>query len=109
MGVAQPQIQELGTRVDVMHYHYAWDGFYEGGWADAKAAYLKIMRDPSDIKLVTVMREPVSHYLSYYYYFLQPETGVSLTRERVYHRLFTHPRYSGVCHAAIEASTPRTG
>ena len=60
-----------------MHYHHAWDGFYDGGWGEAKAAYRKIMREPSDVRLVTVMREPVGHYLSYYYYFLQPETGVS--------------------------------
>lgn len=59
-----------------MHYHHAWDGFYEGRWGDAKAAYKKIMRDPSVVNLVTVMREPVSHYMSYYYYFLQPEMGV---------------------------------
>lgn len=67
--------------MDLMHYHHAWDGFYEGRWDEAKAAYRKIMRDPSNMKLVTVMREPVSHYLSYYYYFLQPEMGVSY-RER---------------------------
>lgn len=71
------QIQQSGKPVDLMHYHHAWDGFYEGRWDEAKTAYRKIMRDPSNIKLVTVMREPVSHYLSYYYYFLQPETGVS--------------------------------
>lgn len=70
------QIEKSGKPVDLMHYHHAWDGFYEGRWADAKAAYKKIMRDPSVMKLVTVMREPVSHYMSYYYYFLQPETGV---------------------------------
>lgn len=70
------QVEAAGEPVDVMHYHHAWDGFYDGGWGDAKAAYRKIMREPSDVKLVTVMREPVGHYLSYYYYFLQPETGV---------------------------------
>ena len=69
--------------MDLMHYHHAWDGFYEGRWDEAKAAYRKLMRDPSNMKLVTVMREPVSHYLSYFYYFLQPEMGVSYRgRER---------------------------
>ncbi|CAN0338893.1 unnamed protein product [Pylaiella littoralis] len=62
-----------------MHYHHAWDGFYEGRWEEANAAYRKIMRNPSDVKFVTVVREPVSHYLSYYYYFLQPEIGLSIT------------------------------
>lgn len=66
-----------------MHYHHAWDGFYDGGWGEAKAAYRKIMREPSDVKLVTVMREPVGHYLSYYYYFLQPETGVGFLGTRL--------------------------
>ncbi|CAM9634401.1 unnamed protein product, partial [Ectocarpus sp. 8 AP-2014] len=69
-------IEDSGKPVDLMHYHHAWDGFYEGGWAEAKAAYKKIMRDPTKVNLVTVMREPVAHYMSYYYYFLQPETGV---------------------------------
>ncbi len=75
------QIEQSGKPVDLMHYHHAWDGFYEGRWADAKAAYKKILRDPSVVKLVTVMREPVSHYMSYYYYFLQPETGVRRNEE----------------------------
>lgn len=76
MTTEQAQIEDSGKPVDLMHYHHAWDGFYEGGWAEAKAAYKKIMRDPMKVNFVTVMREPVAHYMSYYYYFLQPETGV---------------------------------
>lgn len=59
-----------------MHYHYAWDGYYTGTWGYAKEMYRAIMRDPTDVKLVTVVREPVAHFLSYYYYFLQPQIGV---------------------------------
>lgn len=72
------QIQTSGRRVDVMHYHHAWDGFYGGEWNQARSAYQKIMRDPTAVNLVTVMREPVAHYLSYYYYFLQPQIGVRI-------------------------------
>lgn len=59
-----------------MHYHYAWDGYYKGTWEQAEAAYKAIMKDSSTVNLVTVFREPVSHYLSYYYYYLQPERKV---------------------------------
>eukprot|EP00752_Nemacystus_decipiens_P002360 g2229.t2 len=90
---AVKQIQESGKPVDLMHYHHAWDGFYEGRWDKAKAAYRKIMRDPSNMKLVTVMREPVSHYLSYYYYFLQPEVGLSITEYMELSKSPEDPRY----------------
>lgn len=71
------EINKRGEPVDLMHYHYAWDGYYKGSWGEAKAMYQAIMRDPTDVKLVTVLREPVAHYLSYYYYYLQPDSGVS--------------------------------
>lgn len=88
------QVQETGNPVDIMHYHFSWDGFFEGSWRQAKNAYLKIMRDPSNMKLVTVLREPVSHYLSYYYYFLQPETRVrSPMLERIGERIVIENRW----------------
>lgn len=62
-----------------MHYHHSWDGFYAGTWETAARAYKSIMRDTSNINLVTVLREPVSHYLSYYYYYMQPLAEVSIT------------------------------
>lgn len=55
-----------------MHYHHAWNGFYSGTWDQAKDKYSKIMSDKADVNYVTVLREPVAHYLSYYYYFLNP-------------------------------------
>ncbi|CAM9178607.1 unnamed protein product [Ectocarpus sp. 12 AP-2014] len=89
-------IEDSGKPVDLMHYHHAWDGFYEGSWAEAKAAYKKIMRDPTKVNLVTVMREPVAHYMSYYYYFLQPETGLSIAEYFELSAKPGDPRYHGV-------------
>ncbi|CAM9856161.1 unnamed protein product, partial [Ectocarpus sp. 13 AM-2016] len=89
-------IEDSGKHVDLMHYHHAWDGFYEGSWAEAKAAYKKIMQDPTKVNLVTVMREPVAHYMSYYYYFLQPETGLSIAEYFELSAKPGDPRYRGV-------------
>lgn len=61
-----------GKRVDIMHYHHAWNGFYKGSWADARQKYSRIMSSEAEVNFVTVLREPVSHYLSYYYYFIEP-------------------------------------
>eukprot|EP00903_Cladosiphon_okamuranus_P016984 g15656.t1 len=99
---AAKQIQRSGEPVDVMHYHHAWDGFYEGRWDEAKDAYRKIMRDPSNIRLVTVMREPVSHYMSYYYYFLQPETGLSITEYMALSRTPEDPLYQTAFHGRAD-------
>ena len=60
-----------------MHYHHAWNGFYSGTWDQAKAKYSKIMSDQEDVNYVTVLREPIAHYLSYYYYFLNPINKVN--------------------------------
>lgn len=59
-----------------MHYHHAWNGFYSGTWDQAKRKYSNIMSDQEAVNFVTVLREPVAHYLSYYYYFLNPVNGV---------------------------------
>lgn len=64
-----------------MHYHHAWNGFYSGTWEEAKTKYSQIMSDTEDVNYVTVLREPVSHYLSYYYYFLNP---INKVRTRVH-------------------------
>lgn len=55
-----------------MHYHHAWNGFYGGTWAEARSKYSEIMSDKSVVNYVTVLREPIAHYLSYYYYFINP-------------------------------------
>lgn len=70
--VAFWQVQEQGRRVDIMHYHHAWNGFYAGTWETARTMYSGIMSDKAEVNYVTVLREPVAHYLSYYYYFLNP-------------------------------------
>ncbi|CAN0386062.1 unnamed protein product, partial [Discosporangium mesarthrocarpum] len=72
------QVEASGKRVDLMHYHYAWNGFYKGTWQQAEENYGRIMADPDNINFVTVLREPVTHFLSYYYYFIQPSNGLSI-------------------------------
>lgn len=62
-----------------MHYHIAWDGFYKGSWTEARTKYGRIMQDNADVNFVTVLREPVSHYLSYYYYFINPLNKVNIS------------------------------
>lgn len=59
-----------------MHYHISGRGQYSGSWPDALNQYRQIMRDPDNINFVTVLREPRSHLLSYYYYYLEPDTKV---------------------------------
>lgn len=61
-----------------MHYHHAWNGFYSGTWDHAKTKYSKIMSDQENVNYVTVLRDPVAHYLSYYYYFLNPINKVGV-------------------------------
>ena len=56
-----------------MHYHHAWNGFYSGTWDEARSKYTKIMSDQEAVNFVTVLREPIAHYLSYYYYFLNSD------------------------------------
>ncbi|CAN0564455.1 unnamed protein product, partial [Ectocarpus sp. 12 AP-2014] len=72
LDVASKQVAKQGKRVDIMHYHHAWNGYYSGTWDQATAKYANIMSDQADVNYVTVLREPVAHYLSYYYYFLNP-------------------------------------
>lgn len=59
-----------------MHYHISGRGQYDGTWSDALEYYRQIMRDPDNINFITMLREPRSHLLSYYYYYLEPETKV---------------------------------
>ncbi|CAN0110303.1 unnamed protein product [Discosporangium mesarthrocarpum] len=61
-----------------MHYHHAWNGFYTGTWMNARLRYERIMRSSAAVNYVTVLREPIAHYLSYYYYFMQPLNGMSI-------------------------------
>ncbi|CAM9325575.1 unnamed protein product [Ectocarpus sp. 12 AP-2014] len=69
---------QSGQRVDLMHYHISARGQYKGTWNKAVTYYRKIMRNPDDINFVTVLREPRSHLLSYYYYYIQPQNEQSI-------------------------------
>ncbi|CAB1115715.1 unnamed protein product [Ectocarpus sp. CCAP 1310/34] len=69
---AANETKQNGQRVDLMHYHISPRGQYMGTWNEAVTHYRVIMRNPDDINFITVLREPRSHLLSYYYYFLQP-------------------------------------
>ncbi|CAM9665132.1 unnamed protein product [Ascophyllum nodosum] len=78
LDTAVKQVAQAGKRVDIMHYHHAWNGFYSGTWEDARSKYARIMSDQNEVNYVTVLREPIGHYLSYYYYFLNPINQMSI-------------------------------
>lgn len=61
-----------------MHYHFTSSGDFRGHWEKAKVLYEQIMRDDERVNYLTVLRSPREHFLSYYYYFIQPEVSVSL-------------------------------
>eukprot|EP00903_Cladosiphon_okamuranus_P017350 g15984.t1 len=72
------QTQRNG-RCDIMHYHISPSGWYDGTWQEAEQNYRKILRDSKPVNFITLMREPRSHLISYYYYYMQPETQESLS------------------------------
>ncbi|CAM9489149.1 unnamed protein product, partial [Scytosiphon promiscuus] len=72
------QTQETGELVDIMHYHISLNGQYRGTWKEAAGYYRDIMRYPNRINFVTLLREPRSHLLSYYYYYIQPKNQLSI-------------------------------
>ncbi|CAM9489564.1 unnamed protein product [Scytosiphon promiscuus] len=76
--VAQTRRKGRGGLCDIMHYHISVFGQYKGTWNDVEQAYRRILRHPDEVNFITVLREPRTHLLSYYYYFLQPETKVSI-------------------------------
>eukprot|EP00903_Cladosiphon_okamuranus_P005816 g5759.t2 len=78
LGEAVRQVERSGERVDVMHYHYTVSGSFQGRWAQATAMYEKIMQQNERISYVTVVRSPRAHFLSYYYYYVQPEVQLSV-------------------------------
>lgn len=63
-------------RVDIMHYHMSVFGQLDGTWPQAEKHYRNIMKADAAVNFVTVVREPRQHLLSYYYYFMQPNTQV---------------------------------
>ncbi|CAM9861374.1 unnamed protein product [Pylaiella littoralis] len=75
---AVQQIEDSGERVDVMHYHYTISGSFQRHWAEAASMYEKIMQENERINFITIVRNPRMHYLSYYYYYVQPEVQLSV-------------------------------
>lgn len=59
-----------------MHYHMSVFGHLKGSWQQAEENYRLIMKEDTAVNFVTVVREPREHLLSYYYYFIQPDTQV---------------------------------
>ncbi|CAN0081990.1 unnamed protein product, partial [Ectocarpus sp. 6 AP-2014] len=75
---AATQTRKSGERVDVMHYHISHSGEYTGTWPQAENYFRRIMRHPDSINFVTVLREPRSHLLSCYYFYIFPECELSI-------------------------------
>eukprot|EP00903_Cladosiphon_okamuranus_P011852 g11134.t2 len=75
---AAAQTKKSRRLVDIMHYHITPKGQYQGTWDEAVKYYRGIMRHPDRINFITVLREPRSHLLSYYYYYLQPRNQLSI-------------------------------
>lgn len=88
------QTTETGKRVEIFHYHYVWNGYFEATWDKAKMLFKDIMVDSSadagaaggdggggeagsGTKFVTVLRDPVEHWLSYFYFYYEPEMKAS--------------------------------
>ncbi|CAM9149828.1 unnamed protein product [Ectocarpus sp. 4 AP-2014] len=95
--VQQTEGRQGKGRCDIMHYHVSAFGQFEGSWRQAEQAYRRILRNTKAVNFVTVVREPRSHLLSYYYYFLQPQTQKSIgefltqakhPRDPIHRRLF---------------------
>ena len=85
------QTEDSGKRLEIFHYHYVWDGYFKSTWDQAKKLFKIIMVDPdadaagggsdagSGTKFVTVLRDPVEHWLSYFYFYYEPEMKASPT------------------------------
>ncbi|CAM9464061.1 unnamed protein product [Phaeothamnion confervicola] len=66
-------------RSDIFHYHYVWDGIFKGGEFDyIEHKYRQIMSLDSPMDFVSVLREPIRHYLSYYYFYYEPLKHVQI-------------------------------
>ncbi|CAN0425901.1 unnamed protein product [Pylaiella littoralis] len=75
--LAVEQVQDSGQRVDVMHYHVN-NGAWVGDWEDGLKMYRQIMQVAEPINFITVVRSPREHFLSYYYYYMQPTHKLSI-------------------------------
>ncbi|CAM9659073.1 unnamed protein product, partial [Ectocarpus sp. 8 AP-2014] len=99
---AAEETKESGNRVDIFHYHYVWNGYFESTWEKARGLFKDIMAEPvapavaaaaaavepgessssssssSGTKFVTVLRDPVDHWLSYFYFYYEPEMKIGV-------------------------------
>ncbi|CAM9649257.1 unnamed protein product, partial [Ectocarpus sp. 6 AP-2014] len=98
---AAEETKESGNRVDIFHYHYVWNGYFESTWEKARGLFKDIMAEPvapavaaaaaaaaaavepresssSGTKFVTVLRDPVDHWLSYFYFYYEPEMKIDV-------------------------------
>eukprot|EP00752_Nemacystus_decipiens_P001803 g1742.t1 len=87
---AAMETEDSGKRVEIFHYHYVWDGYFESTWDQAKKLFKNIMVEPSadaaeggvgadsGTKFVTVLRDPEEHWLSYFYFYYEPEMKVGV-------------------------------
>lgn len=89
------QTKESGKRVEIFHYHYVWDGYLRSTWEEAKEHFEDIMVQPGadaaggvgragggdGTRFVTVLRDPVEHWLSYFYFYYEPEMKASPTSQ----------------------------
>ncbi|CAN0147849.1 unnamed protein product, partial [Ectocarpus fasciculatus] len=90
---AAEETKESGNRVDIFHYHYVWNGYFESTWEKARGLFKDIMAQPlapaltaaavepregSGTKFVTVLRDPVDHWLSYFYFYYEPEMKIGV-------------------------------
>ena len=68
-------LTERNGPVDIMHLHVARAWKLHTSWRVVAEQYKTIMRDPDHINFVTLFRDPRSHFLSFYYYFLYRHLG----------------------------------
>lgn len=66
LSVGDHQVQQgKSERVDIMHYHISNKGHLKGLWPGARENYRGIMREPDNVNLLTMMREPREHFIRY--------------------------------------------
>ncbi|CAM9404122.1 unnamed protein product [Ascophyllum nodosum] len=78
--VAPKILEECGGRVDMIHYHICGPlaGLHNRNREDIESGYKAIMRDPENINYITIIREPREHLLSFYCYFIEPFSKISI-------------------------------
>lgn len=72
--MVQPKAEKLG-KYNIILQHHSGNGFWHGGrlhndYQKLLHWYQALIQDPS---VVTILREPVSHYLSGFYYYHEPD------------------------------------